>query len=191
MKFQWKNGICLEQYHLSKTGNYIDVSPGVRLGPLYNALHEEGLMIAGGICPSVCVGGLVAGGGIGYFLRQYGYVCDNLLEADIILASGKRVTCNSSNEYSDLFRAIKGAGGGNFGVITRYRLKTYRIKKVIYFTYTFGYKDVVSVIDALQRVGVTAPDRLSSIVGYMVAVLDLIIVNGVYNAQNKTDEGIY
>ncbi|CAH6418175.1 FAD-dependent oxidoreductase [uncultured virus] len=167
------------QYDIEK--DYVDVSTGVRLGPLYNAVDKEGFIIAGGICPSVCVGGLVAGGGVGYFLRQFGYACDNLLEADIVLASGKKITCTADNKYSDLFRAIKGAGGGNFGIITRYRLRTHKVRKVINFSYSFAQSDAISVLDALQRVGITAPNNLSGIVGNMVAGMDGITVNGVYN----------
>lgn len=178
---------CTAPYHISRSKNYVDTAPGIRLGPLYYALDREGLIIAGGICASVCVGGLVAGGGSGYFLRQYGYACDNLLEVDISLASGKNITCTPDNKYSDLFRAIKGAGGGNFGIITRYRLRTYKVKKVVYFTYSFSAADTVSVLDALQRVGINAPDILSGIIGNMVAGIPGITVNGVYNAINRKD----
>jgi hypothetical protein len=187
IKYYQGKEICSKPYIISKSREYVDVAPGVRLGPLYHALDQEGLIITGGICPSVCVGGLVAGGGIGYFLRKFGFACDNLLEADIVLASGQRITCTANNEYSDLFKAIKGAGGGNFGVITRYRLRTYKIRKVIYFTYSFAGSDTVSVLDALQHVGISAPDLLSGIVGNMVAGIDGITVNGIYTPIKTKD----
>ena len=180
------NEVCAKPYYISKSRNFVDVSPGVRLGPLYHELGKHELIIAGGICPSVCVGGLVAGGGVGYFMRQFGYACDNLLEADIVLASGHKITCTADNKYSDLFRALKGAGGGNFGVITRYRLRTHKVKKVVYFTYFFSGSDTVSVLDALQRVGIDAPDLLSGIVGNLVAGIGGIAVNGIYNAVDST-----
>lgn len=55
--------------------------------------------------------------------------------------------------------------GGNFGIITQYRLKTYHITKVVYFKFTFSNNDIISVFDSLQRVCINTPYILSGIVG--------------------------
>ena len=89
-----KRQICLD----SKTG-LLEVVPGARLGKIYAELAKDDRIIAGGICPSVCIGGLVTGGGIGYFIRRFGYTCDTVVEIEIVLASGEIVCARNPHLY--------------------------------------------------------------------------------------------
>jgi len=167
----------------------VDVSPGVRLGPLYGEVAKKGFQIAGGICPSVCIGGYITGGGVGYFLRKYGYGCDSLLKVDVVLADGKLITATAKNRYSDLFKSVKGAGWAGLGVITRYRLRVYSSTKLVFYSYNFDIADknvAVKVISQLQIMSRTAPDNLSSMIGNVIAGLPVLNVNGIYMPKNKT-----
>jgi len=92
---------------------------------LYHAVtNEGGRYVQGGGCETVGVAGLVQGGGFGEFSKGFGTAAAWLLEAEVVTADGRvRVV----NEYSepDLFWALKGGGGGTFGVITRVTLRTH------------------------------------------------------------------
>jgi FAD/FMN-containing dehydrogenase len=61
------------------------------------------------------------GGGLSWLSPSQGYAADTLKELDVVLVTGKMVTATATNEYSDLFRALKG-GGNRFGIVTRYEL---------------------------------------------------------------------
>ena len=100
------------------------IGPGTLLWNAYSELYKRyGVTLPGGTCGTVGAGGHICGGGYGLLSRLHGLTCDWLTAVDILTvdASGKviRRTVDSARD-SDLFRALRGAGGGNFGVITGY-----------------------------------------------------------------------
>ena len=90
-----------------------------------------GRYVQGGGCTTVGVAGLVQGGGFGSFSKAYGTAAASLLEAEIVTADGKTRVVNHVQE-PDLFWALKGGGGGTFGIVTRLTLATHELPK------TFG-----------------------------------------------------
>ena len=90
---------------------------GARLGEVYEALQDQDLTIPGGTCPSVGVAGLTLGGGLGILGRKYGVTSDHLIGAEVVLADGRILQCDDHHDQ-DLFWALRGAGAGNFGVVT-------------------------------------------------------------------------
>ena len=90
-----------------------------------------GRYVQGGGCTTVGVAGLVQGGGFGSFSKAFGTAAASLLEAQIVTAEGKVRVVNAVQE-PDLFWALKGGGGGTFGVVTRLTLATHELPK------TFG-----------------------------------------------------
>jgi len=90
-----------------------------------------GRYVQGGGCTTVGVAGLVQGGGFGSFSKGFGSAAASLLEAEIVTADGKVRVVNHLQE-PDLFWALKGGGGGTFGVVTRLTLATHELPK------TFG-----------------------------------------------------
>ena len=91
---------------------------------------KAGRYIQGGGCMSVGVAGLVQSGGFGSFSKHYGTAASSLVEASIVTADGKLRTVNDCND-PDLFWALKGGGGGSFGVITSLTLKTHDLPEFL------------------------------------------------------------
>ena len=100
------------------------IAPGTQLWDGYVELYKRyGVTIPGGTCGTVGAGGHISGGGYGLLSRLHGLTCDWLTAIDILTvdARGKVIprTVDATHD-PDLFRACRGAGGGNFGVITSY-----------------------------------------------------------------------
>ena len=88
-----------------------------------------GRYVQGGGCTTVGVAGLVQGGGFGSFSKAFGTAAASLLEAEIVTADGRTHVVNPTQE-PDLFWALKGGGGGTFGVVTRLTLATHALPTV-------------------------------------------------------------
>ncbi|MDP9651969.1 FAD-dependent oxidoreductase [Paraburkholderia caledonica] len=103
----------------------VTVEAGCMWIDVYTAVTTNaGRYVQGGGCASVGVAGLVQGGGFGSFSKRYGLAAASLLQAEIVTADGVVRTVNASRE-PDLFWALKGGGGGSFGVVTRLTLQTH------------------------------------------------------------------
>ncbi|MGO9932812.1 MAG: FAD-binding protein [Steroidobacteraceae bacterium] len=94
---------------------------------LYNAVTMQGgRYVQGGGCTDVGVAGLVQSGGFGSFSKGFGTAASGLIEAEVVTADGKVRIVNASSD-PDLFWALKGGGGGTFGVVTRLTLRTHEL----------------------------------------------------------------
>ncbi len=99
------------------------IGAGTRLEQVYGALHACGWTLPAGCGPTVGITGLTLGGGIGLLGRKHGLTCDHLVGAQVVLSSGNVVDCDHDRE-PDLFWGLRGAGGGQFGVVTSLRFDT-------------------------------------------------------------------
>ncbi len=105
----------------------VSIGSGAMWLDAYEAVTTNGgRYVQGGGCTTVGVAGLVLGGGFGSFSKRFGTAAASLLEAEIVTADGVvRIVNASSNP--DLFWALKGGGGGSFGVVTRLTLRTHEL----------------------------------------------------------------
>lgn len=101
----------------------VSVGAGALNGQIYSALNKAGRMLTHGRCPSVGAAGFLLGGGIGFNMRRLGMACDSVRGAQLVTADGVLRTL-SDEENADLFWAVRGGAGGNFGVSTAFTLET-------------------------------------------------------------------
>ncbi len=96
---------------------------------------EHGRYVQGGGCNTVGVAGLVQSGGYGSFSKRFGSVAGNLLQAEIVTADG-RVLIVNGHRHPDLFWALKGGGGGSWGVVTRVWLRLHELPDTLGIVFT-------------------------------------------------------
>lgn len=137
------------------------IGGGAHLIDVYSTLSQSGVVIPAGSCPTVGITGLTLGGGVGVLGRKFGLTCDNLLSAQIVLANGKLITCDKQTN-SDLFWALQGGGGGNFGVVTSLTFQVHPVSELSLFTLNWPWQHATAVVNTWQHWGPNAPDELWS-----------------------------
>eukprot|EP00257_Ricinus_communis_P007094 XP_002523158.2 berberine bridge enzyme-like 21 isoform X1 [Ricinus communis] len=107
------------------------IQAGATLGEVYHGIWENSKVhgFPAGVCPTVGVGGHFSGGGYGNMLRKYGLAVDNVLDAQIVDVNGKLMDRKAMGE--DLFWAIRGGGGGSFGVVISYKIKLVPVPETV------------------------------------------------------------
>ena len=91
----------------------------------YDAVTTKaGKYVQGGGCTTVCLGGLIQSGGFGSYSKHYGTAAGSLLEAEVVTADGQIRIANACTN-PDLFWALKGGGGGTYGVVSKMTLRVH------------------------------------------------------------------
>ncbi|OMC38757.1 oxidoreductase [Mycobacterium sp. GA-1841] len=108
---------------------HVTVTPATHLYAIHQALAAAGRGIPTGTCPTVGAAGHALGGGLGAQSRHAGLMCDQLVSATVVLPGGGALTA-SAHENPDLYWALRGGGGGNFGVTTALTFATFPIGDV-------------------------------------------------------------
>jgi FAD/FMN-containing dehydrogenase len=137
------------------------IGAGARLGDVYDALEPHGVALAAGCGPTVGIAGLVLGGGLGILGRKHGLSSDQLVGAEVVLADGRIVECDEQRD-ADLFWALRGAGGGQFGVVTRLSLRTLAAPAATSLHLTWSHVHAAALVEAWQTWAPAAPDELAA-----------------------------
>ncbi|KFK28111.1 hypothetical protein AALP_AA8G474000 [Arabis alpina] len=128
--------VILDMYNLRSIK--VDVSnkkawiqAGATLGELYTKINDVSKTLAfpAGVCATVGAGGHISGGGYGNLMRKYGITVDHVVDAQLVDVNGKLL--NRATMGEDLFWAIRGGGGGSFGVVLSWKINLVEVPKIL------------------------------------------------------------
>lgn len=142
-------------------GDLATIGSGARLAEIYRVLHDHRVTIPAGCGPTVGIAGLTLGGGLGVLGRTYGLSCDRLTSAEIVLADGTMITCDASMDH-DLYWALRGAGGGSFGVVTALTFRAVPELQAVAFHLSWPGDSAVEVMNAWLGWAPTAADAMAA-----------------------------
>jgi len=166
-------GICADMRGMKG----IDVDPeartvraeaGLTWGEVDAATQEHGLAVTGGRVSDTGIAGLTLGSGSGWLERKLGFVCDNLIRAEVVTADGRKVVA-SDEENPDLFWGLRG-GGGNFGIVTAFHLRLHPIGPIVLGGMLIWPAAMAGDLVRFYRdFMTTAPDELGSALAFITA----------------------
>ncbi len=137
------------------------VEPGATWRDIDQAAARYGLACPGGVVSTTGVGGFTLGGGVGWLSRTYGLTCDNLIAAELVLASGE-VLYVSGSQNPEVLWGLRG-GGGNFGVVAHFVLDLHPIDHVIGGVRAYDDSEAEAVLEHFRTEMGNADDHLASI----------------------------
>lgn len=153
---------ALKKIKLNKKKGTVVVGTGNRVGRIAGTLARQGFIAPFGDSPTVGIGGITLGGGIGPLQRTIGLISDNLLELEMVDAKG-RVIRACKNRNADLLWASRGGGGGNFGVYTQYKFKVRRAPaKATVYRIIWPWSQFEKVFKAWQKWAPSVNTKLGS-----------------------------
>ena len=156
----------------------VDVGGGALLGDVDAAGEPYGLVTPAGVVSHTGVGGLTLGGGMGYLSRRFGLTIDNLVEADIVTADG-RLSRVDADEQPELFWAIRG-GGGNFGVVTRFRFRMQELGPVSVRRWTYPAAATTETLIRYRDAAQNAPRELTTA---FIATRDELLMRAIWTGS--------
>lgn len=150
---------ALKGLHIDAERRLAWAGAGLTAREYTTAAAAHGLATPFGDTGSVGIAGLTLGGGIGWLVRKYGLAIDALRAVEIVLADGRIVTA-SEDVHPDLFWAVRG-GGGNFGIVTRFRYELYPVEGI--FGGALFMPATAEVLRNLEPIAAAAPEELTTI----------------------------
>ncbi|MFI0411624.1 FAD-binding oxidoreductase [Actinomadura sp. 3N508] len=139
------------------------------------ALKRQGRQVITGTFPTVGAAGFYSGGGLGWQTRAFGMGSDRIVSARMVLANGRLARC-SADENPDLFWALRGGGGGNFGVITELEVLPIDAPLLTPYEAVWDYDEAVSALTAWQAWCADGPDELGS---------SLVVLPGMFDPDGR------
>ncbi|KAI1289033.1 hypothetical protein F5Y03DRAFT_378537 [Xylaria venustula] len=128
---------------------YVSIGAGENCGPVFEKLADQGLACAGARSAKGGFAGLALSGGLSFFSSRDGFVCDDVVNYEVVLASGDIINSNAQ-ENTDLWVALRG-GGNNFGVITRFDMRTFKQGHIYGGSIYYAGTSFPAQVEALAR----------------------------------------
>ncbi len=153
--------------HVDPVRSAARAQPGVTVGELDRATAAFGLATPSGVVSSTGIAGLTLGGGIAWLMGKHGMAVDNLLSAEVVLASGEVVTASEDSD-PDLFWALRG-GGGNFGVATSLEYRTHPLASVLGGPVLHPLVSAPQLFSFYREFAADLPDELSTQAAFLHA----------------------
>lgn len=141
---------------------HVRVGAGAQLIDVHTFLTARGRVLPTGTCPSVGVSGLTLGGGYGLSSRRYGLLCDRLRAVEIVTADGVRRRVDATHE-PELFWALRGGGGGNFGIATAFEFAPAVATHASWFMMRWPWSQAEEVLGAFLRFAPHTDRRLTAL----------------------------
>ncbi|MGX7680378.1 FAD-binding oxidoreductase [Jatrophihabitans sp. DSM 45814] len=126
------------------------IGAGAKLASVYAALAAKGVALAAGSCPTVGVTGLTLGGGVGVLTRAFGLTCDAVQSVQLVTADGQLREVTAARD-PDLFWALRGGGGGSFGVVTAWTVRVQPAPTVQTFYLQWDFAHASQVLGSWQH----------------------------------------
>ncbi|WP_405716397.1 FAD-dependent oxidoreductase (plasmid) [Streptomyces xanthophaeus] len=180
-------GMVLDVSRLNRVSvgqDTVRLGPGVQTIDALTTLQPYNRQIVGGTCATVRMGGYISGGGIGFQVRKFGVASDRLVSAQVVLSDG-RIVRASETRHPDLFWALRGGGGGNFGVATDFEVRPIAATRMVYFDTLWPWDKAQEVITAWQEWCSNGSNNLGSTLNVLLrngapGNVPMIKINGGY-----------
>jgi len=148
----------MQQFEIDEAAMTVRADCGVRWLSLYEGLARvnPNYIVMGGICPDVGISGAVLGGGINLMSRTFGLAIDSLQAVSVMTADGELLELSGSDDLDedmkDLWWAIRGGGGGNFGVVVSFTLQIFDVGPLVIGSLSWDdletFENAVAVVNA-------------------------------------------
>lgn len=185
-----QSGITIDLRNIStiavdSAAGSVAIGAGARWGAVYKKLEPLGLGVAGGRSAANGIGGLALAGGLSFFSSREGFITDNVLDFEVVLASGRVVHANPW-ENKDLYKALRG-GGNNLGIVTKYTMRTFEQGdfwggSIFYFPASFPGQ-IDALVAEIKKPNADVDTHLMISIAYSTQFLDLggnLCLNQIY-----------
>ena len=161
----------LNSVEVDRDARLVRVGAGARLAEIDRATEPFALAVPIGVVSGTGIAGLTLGGGVGWLTRPYGLTIDNLVAAEVVLATGERVRASGS-ENADLFWGLRG-GGGNFGVVTSFTFRAHPLDPNVFAgTLIYELPRWPEALGAFVDRAADLPDELTTLITFTVPPAD-------------------